>query len=682
MPGLIHNHLRTRLLAGVLFSLTMISVRLGAVQEITTDVCVYGGTSGGVIAAVQAARMGKSVALVVVNNHLGGMTSSGLGETDVGSFGNSYIQGMAREFYTRVGRKYGTGAAAFKFEPHVAEAVFNDMVQQAGVTVYTNEYLASVTKSSAQIILITMGNGNIFRARMYIDASYEGDLMARAGVSYTIGRESKNQYGESLNGVRIPDTGGHQFGSVKVDPYVVPNTPASGLLPLVQAAAPGTAGTADQRVQAYNFRMCLTASITNRLPITAPTNYDAARYELLGRYIQAQVAQGKPQTLGAYMTISTMPNGKTDINNKGAISTDFIGQNYNYPEGDYDTRQQIWEAHKNYTRGLFYFLATDPRVPAAVQQKMNSYGLCKDEFADNGGWPYQLYVRESRRMVSDYVLTQSNCLGQIAVPDSIGLAAYTMDSHNCQRCVVNGYAENEGDTEVAIASPYSIPYRVLTPKSAECNNLLVPWCISASHIGYASFRMEPVFMIVAQAAGTAACMAIDDGVTVQNINVGKLQAKLLADRQSIGTSAANTNNKMIILDDTDTTGVQIIGSWTSSAATAGYYGSDYRHDGNTNKGLDSVIFTPSLPQAGSYQVFARWTANANRATNVPIDIICPGHTNTVFVNQTQHGGQWVWLMTTNFNAGSSASVRIRNTGTTDYVVADAVAFATNNVSLP
>lgn len=514
--------------------LLAVAGRALAVQEINTDVCVYGGTSGGVVAAVQAARMGKSVALVAVNNHLGGMSSGGLGSTDVGSFGNSYIQGTAREFYTRVGQKYGTGAA-FAFEPHVAEAVFNEMAQQAGMIIYTNQYLVSVSKRGQQIMAATMNNGNVFRAKMFIDASYEGDLMAKAGVSYTVGREAASQYNENINGIRTPNTGGHQFGSANVSPYLVSGNSSSGLLPLVQSAAPGAAGAADQRVQAYNFRMCLTTVVSNQLAITAPANYSAAQYELLARYIQAQVAQGASLTLSSLMIVSAMPNGKTDINNYGAVSTDFIGQNYNYPEADYGARQQIWQAHKDYIQGLFYFLATDPRIPAAVQSQMNSYGLCKNEFVDNGGWPYQLYVREARRMVSDYVLTQSNCLGQATVPDAIGLAADTMDSHNCQRCVINNYAQNEGDVEVGVANPYSIPYRVMVPKSTECSNLVVPWCISASHIGFSSFRMEPVFMIVSQAAGTAACLAIDDGVTVQNVNMAKLQAQLLADQQFLGT---------------------------------------------------------------------------------------------------------------------------------------------------
>ncbi|HWD94343.1 MAG TPA: FAD-dependent oxidoreductase [Verrucomicrobiae bacterium] len=513
------------------------SPEAAAAQSVDVDVCVYGGTSGGVIAAVEAARMGRSVALIVVNNHLGGMTSGGLGQTDVGSFGVGYIQGMAREFYTRVGQKYGTGAK-FTFEPHVTETVFNEMAQQAHVAIYTNQYLVSVaTRSNASIASITMNNSNVFRAKVFIDASYEGDLMAMAGVTYTIGREASSQYGESLDGVRAPNTSGHQFGSTPVSPYVVSNEPASGLLPLMQSNRVAAIGSADRRVQAYNFRLCLTQNATNKLPIVAPANYSPGQYELLARYIRASVAHGSKLSMRSFMGIYSMPDGKTDINNNGPISTDFIGQSDSYAEASPAMRAQIWQAHKNYTQGFFYFLTTDDRVPPALRTQIQSYGLCRDEFADNGGWPYQLYVREARRMISDYVITQSNCLGKATVPDSIGLAAYAMDSHNCERLVVDGNAQNEGDTYSVGRIPglWQIPYRAIIPKAGQCPNLLVPWCVSASHIAFGSYRMEPVFMIAAQSAGAAACLAINDGIPVQQLDYGKLKPQLLADHQALET---------------------------------------------------------------------------------------------------------------------------------------------------
>jgi hypothetical protein len=648
-----------------------------ALQEYCSDVCVYGGTSGGVTAAVQAAQMGKTVTLVVVNNHLGGMSSGGLGETDIGSFGATYIQGLALEFYTRVGAYYGSGAT-FTFEPHVAEQAFDEMVAEAGVTVCTNQYLTSIVMQNQQIVGLIMNNSNLFRAKEFVDASYEGDVMAAAGVTYTLGREAATQYNESYNGVRPPNSGGQQFGSVDVNPYVETNDPSSGLIPLMESGSVPAAGSADQRIQAYNVRMCLTTVASNLIPITAPTNYDASQYQLLARYIQALEAAGTTPALGTFMGISSMPNNKTDINNNGPVSTDFIGQSSAYPAANYATRAQIWQAHKNYTQGLFYFLAHDSSVPSSVQSEAQSYGLCQDEFADNGHWPYALYVREARRMISDYIMTQSNCMGTAVAPDSIGVAAYGIDSHNCERLVVSGYAENEGDTEIGITAPYPVSYRSIIPSVGQCTNLLVPWCLSASHIGFGSIRLEPEFMILGQSAGAAAALAADGPVAVQQLSLAQLQAQLLANGQMLSWGVGNNG---IIVDNTNQTGVTIVGTWLSSTAISGYYGTNYLDDGNENKGGSSVTFTPTLPSAGTYQVYARWTSYSNRANNVPIDIISSTWTNTVYVDQTQQGGEWVLLLTTNFNAGTTGKVRIRNAGTTEYVIANAVEFI-NVTNLP
>ncbi|HEY4416712.1 MAG TPA: FAD-dependent oxidoreductase [Verrucomicrobiae bacterium] len=629
------------------------------------DICVYGGTSGGVIAAVKAARLGKHVALICDKNHLGGMTSSGLGWTDVGHVGTAYIQGMANEFYTRVNAKYGRNVN-YEFEPHVAEAVFNDMVAEAGVMVFTNQYLVSVTKQGTQIRALQTSAGNIFEAREYIDASYTGDLMAAAGVSYTIGRESINQYGESLAGVRPPDT---SFGS-SVNPYVISNVPSSGLLPLIQSNLLAPSGSADQLVQTYNFRMCFSSVSSNRMAFTAPTNYNAALYQLVARYIQANSV-----TLSGLMTFSTpLPNSKMDINNGGAVSTDFVGESSAYSEANPALRNQIYQDHKNYEQGFFYFLANDPSVPASVRSSLASWGPAKDEFTDNGGWPWELYVRESRRMVSDYVMTQSNVFNLLPVPDAIGMAGYFTDSHYCERILVNGSVVNEGSARGDITVPYPVAYRALVSKTNECSNLLVPWSLSASHIAFCSIRMEPAFMILSQAAGTAASIAMDDGVTVQKVNVTKLQNQLVMDAQNLGTSIMSNSTSAIIVDNADATGVTITGFWTNSSASTGFYGPDYLHDGDANKGIDSVTFRPNLPQAGQYQVYARWAVNANRSANTPIDVGYPNGTNTFLVNQTQQGGQWNLLLTTNFNAGTNGYVRVRNTGTTGYVIADAVEF--------
>lgn len=643
-----------------------------ALQEIHADVCIYGGTSGGVIAAVQAARMGKTAALIAVNNHLGGMTSGGLGATDIGRPGNGYIQGTAREFYTRVGAKYGSASAVFAFEPRVAETVFNEMIQEAGVAVYTNQYLQAVQKEGSNIVAITMNNGTLFRARVFIDSTYEGDLMAKAGVGYTVGREAVAQYGESSNGIR---PAANNFPGLAVDPYVVPGNPASGLLPLIQPGVLGTIGEADQRLQAFNYRMCLTTNATNRIAITAPPNYNPAQFALLGRYVQAMTAAGTPVTLTTFMSIAQMPNQKTDVNNGGQISTDFVGESAAYVEATWKQRKQIEMAHQNYINGLFHFVGNDLRVPPDVRAQMQAYGYAKDEFVDNGGWPHQLYVREARRMVSDFVMTQAHIMSQAVAPESIGLAAYTSDQHSCGRLVIDGTVVKLPGGGGVPPKPYPISYRAIVPKRSHCSNLLVPWSLSASHVAFCSIRMEPVFMILSQSAATAAALAIDSNVAVQDVDPAHLQAQLLADGQDFGPDPIpNHTDDEVIVDNTDTGRVLITGDWLASASTPGYYGANYLHDRNLNKGASSVSFIPSLPNASLYEVSTRWCSYSNRATNAPIEVVHPAGTFTVRVDQTRQGGEWVTLLTTNFNAGADAKVRIHNSGTTGYVIADAVRF--------
>ncbi len=535
--------------------LAAFSFNLHAVEIIQADVCVYGGTAGGTVAAVQAARMGKTAVLAEFGNHLGGMTSGGLGATDIGN--KAAIGGVALEFYQRVARHYAQdtawyfekpedyfaqrgrhstlaelrlpGAAMWTFEPHVAENILFQMINEAKVPVYFQQRLASVKKAGERITEIAMQSGKVFRAQMFIDATYEGDLMARAAVSFSIGREANAQFNETLNGVRA-ETPKHQF-TVPVDPYQKPGDPNSGLLPQIQPGDGGKPGESDRSVQAYNFRLCYTKIPANRLPHTPPEKYDAARYELLARYLEALVAAGRTPKLGEFWNPIWMPNGKTDINNNGGFSTDFIGANYEYPNADYYTRARIWKAHENYVRGFVYFLATSPRVPENMRKEMQEWGPAGDEFLDTGNWPHQLYVREARRMVSSYVMTEHNCRGTAKAEDSIGMGAYGMDSHNCQRIVKNGRAENEGDVQVHGFVPYPISYRSITPNASECENLLVPVCLSATHIAYGSIRMEPVFMVLGQSAATAACFAINEQIPLQKVNVQKLQAKLLADKQ-------------------------------------------------------------------------------------------------------------------------------------------------------
>ena len=544
---------------------------LGATEVIEADLCVYGATAGGVAAAVQAARMGKTAVIAEFGNHVGGLTSGGLGATDIGN--KAAIGGIAREFYHRIAQHYANSnawrfeqreeyfaqrggrstvndlnaadATMWTFEPHVAEDVFFQMLNEEKVGVYFQQRLASVLKEGGRIKEIAMENGKVYRARMFIDATYEGDLMAKAGVSYTVGREGNTKYNETLNGVRN-ETPKHQF-TVAVDPYLKPGDPASGLLPFIQSGDGGKPGEGDACVQAYNFRLCYTQDPANRLPHKKPAKYAPAKYELLARYLEALVAAGHKPQLKAFWNPIWMPNGKTDINNNGGFSTDYIGANYAYPEADYATRAMIWQAHEDYIRGFVFFLATSPRVPEDMRAEMHEWGPARDEFTDTGHWPHQLYVREARRMVSDYVMTEHNCRGQQKAEDPVGLAAYTMDSHNCQRIVKGGHTENEGDVQVGGFPPYPISYRSIVPKAGECDNLLVPICLSATHIAYGSIRMEPVFMILGQSAATAAALALDGELSVQKLPYETLRARLVADKQVLqwkaGQSAATGKAK-------------------------------------------------------------------------------------------------------------------------------------------
>ncbi|MBA3483505.1 MAG: FAD-dependent oxidoreductase [Pirellulales bacterium] len=528
----------------LLLPATISSPSLGA--PIEADVIVYGGTSAGVTAAVQTARMGKSVVLISPQWRLGGLTTNGLGATDSGN--KAVIGGMAREFYQRVKKHYDDPAAwtlvdrekypdyraaddaIWRFEPHVAEEVLEMMLREAKVKVIREERLdlseSGVTLDNGRIATIrTEPAGAEYRGKMFIDATYEGDLLAAAGVSYAVGRESNDAYGETCNGVQqAKNVKNHRF-MVPVDPYLTPGDSKSGVLPGIHNGPPGKDGAGDDRVQAYCFRMCMSNVPDNRTPFPKPANYDEADYELLLRNFEAG-------DLRVPMHPLMMPNGKTDTNNNGAVSTDNINMNYDYPDASYERREEIVREHRDYQQGLMWTLANHPRVPGAVRKHMAQWGLAKDEFTDNANWPTELYVREARRMVSDYVMTEHDTRLTRQPEDSVGMGSYNLDSHNCQRYVdAQRHVANEGDVQVAPGGPYAISYRSIVPQRDEVQNLLVPVCMSASHIAYGSIRMEPVFMILGQSAATAACEAIDAGVAVQEVNYDKLKERMLSDGQ-------------------------------------------------------------------------------------------------------------------------------------------------------
>ena len=491
----------------------------------SSDVVVYGGTAGGVMAAVSAAREGLQVTLVTPDRHLGGMVSGGLGWTDYGK--KPAIGGYSLEFFERVGRKYGRDIE-WHFEPHVAEAVFDDLVREAGVRVIRGRLREKrgVVKSGSTLTALVTEDGATFAAKVFVDASYEGDLMAQAGVSYTWGREASAEYGESLAGVR-DRTPLHQFRAA-----VSPLGAGSALLPEITARTADAVGAADKRVQAYNFRLCMTRTPENRVAWPKPARYTPARYALLARYLpELEKTLGRPLAINDVMKADLLQNGKTDTNNNGAFSTDYIGGSYGYPEGSYAARARIRQAHVEYIQGFLYFLATDARVPAGLSAEMKTWGLCRDEFADASHWPYQLYIREARRMIGEYVMSQKDIQAELTKPDAIGMGSYNSDSHNVQRRPTpDGQAvENEGDMQVPV-TPYQIPYRIMVPKRTEAANLLVPVCFSATHVAYSTLRMEPQYMIIGHAAGVAAKLAIDGHTAVQDIDAAALRARLAAQR--------------------------------------------------------------------------------------------------------------------------------------------------------
>ncbi len=497
---------------------------LGSTQKF--DVVVYGGTAGGVIAAVSAAREGLRTALIEPGHHLGGMVSGGLSDTDFGK--KEVIGGYALEFYARVAEHYHLSRfgvpVAWYHEPHVAEDIFRQMLGEANVAVFENHALREkngVRKDGATLLEIELDSGDVFAGQIFMDCSYEGDLMAQAGVSYTYGREGAAQYNESLAGVR-GKTPFHQF-LVNVSPY----DDQHHLLPEISAGKLLPPGSPDKKVQSYNYRMCLSEVPANMVSFLRPEGYDPHRYELLARLIAARTqAEGKVPSLKTFLKIDPIPNGKADINNQGAFSTDYIGGSYDYPEGDYRTRARIAKAHRDYQAGLFYFLANDPKVPEVLRNELNHWGLARDEFADTDHWPNQLYIREARRMVGEYVVVQKDVQTELTKPDPIGMGSYNSDSHNLERIVdADGFVRNEGDMQVAV-KPYQIPYRVMLPKRTEARNLLVPVCFSASHVAYSSLRMEPQYMIIGQAAGVAAKLAIANQKAVQEIDTAALGANL------------------------------------------------------------------------------------------------------------------------------------------------------------
>ncbi len=641
----------------------------------TVDVCVYGGTSAGVMAAYSAKKLGKSVLLIEPGRRLGGLTSGGLGYTDIG---NKYaINGLALDYYRRLGKHYGS-FEQWVFEPGVAEKLFQEYIQRANVPVLYNHRLSSVKKTGGAIQEIGLETSSApkngeptaqqIQAKIFIDATYEGDLMAKAGVSYTVGREANAQYGETYNGVQLLEK--HQFAD-GVDPYKIPGKPESGLLWGISDAKLAPKGSGDKLVQTYNFRICLSSDPANRIEITRPADYDSTKFELLLRSLAAKPLPNMVNLL----KFDFMPNQKTDINNYGAFSTDLIGMNHDYPEASYARRAEIQKAHERYTKNLLYFIGHDPRMPEHHRREMLRWGYAKDEYVDNGNWSPQMYVREARRMVGAYVMTQANCEGKETVPDAVGMAAYTMDSHNCQRIVIEKdgkkMVKNEGDVQVGGFPPYPIAYRSLIPKAGECSNLLVPICLSATHIAYGSIRMEPVFMVLAQSAAVAASLAIDKKTAVQAVDVKAIQ-KILLENPLLDGSTPD-----VVVDNDAPSGVTRTGEWTVEKA-GGYGRSYWRASGAGGETVKTVRFSPTLPKTGQYDLYAYLPRRPDAAAQSSFLLNDGQKTQTVTLKRDQiqvsgqTSGTWVKLGTFAFPAGVKSYVEITNQGADGAVVADAV----------
>lgn len=629
------------------------------------DICVYGGTAAGVISAYTAKMTGKKVLLIEPGKHLGGMSAGGLGYTDIG---NKYVvTGLARDFYRRIGRHYGT-FEQWTFEPHVAETLFREYAQRAHIEILYDHRIVSAAKKGTEIGSITLEQSSdpaaakkTIRAKQFIDCSYEGDLMARSGVRYTTGREANAQYGETYNGVELRAK--HQFPD-GIDPYKTPGKPGSGLLWGISENKLEPDGSGDKKIQAYNFRICLTDDPKNRIGITRPENYDPAKYELLLRY----VAKKPPGDLWGFLKFDLMPNHKTDINNNGPISTDMIGTNYAYPESDYATREQIFKAHTDYNKGLLYFIGHDPRMPEHLRNQMLKWGYPKDEYTDTGNWSFQMYVREARRMIGETVMTQDHCEGRKVAEDGIGMAAYTMDSHNCQRIVVNGMVKNEGDVQVGGFGPYPIAYSSLTPKRTEATNLLVPVCLSASHIAYGSIRMEPVFMVLGHVSAIAASLAIDKKCGVQEVSAAEIRK--IRDENPL----ADGSIPEILVDNSDQKQVDIKGNWS---LLKNGYGPDYLVD-SSQSGPASVSYRPEIQKAAEYDVYTYITHHERNAKETEYTIGSDRNSKTIkvpvgkltIVGQT--AGEWIHLGRFDLHPQEKFTVTITNRQASGRTIADAI----------
>ncbi|MBQ9873208.1 MAG: FAD-dependent oxidoreductase [Thermoguttaceae bacterium] len=689
----------TATLTALFVAATLLPSVSRASDEGSYDVVVYGGTCAAVTSAVQAKKMGKTVVIVSPDKHLGGLSSGGLGATDSGN--RAVVGGLSREFYHRLWQYYqnedawtfqpmpkengipGQGGRGIDndsktmwvFEPSVAEKTFEGFVSEFKIPVYRPERLdreKGVVKEGATIRSITTLSGKTFTGKTFIDATYEGDLIAAAGVSYRTGREANAEYGETLDGIQVGRAIYHQFEGF-VDPYVKKGDPSSGLLPMVHEKINGNDGEGDDFIQSYNIRMCLTNDPKNMVPFEKPENYNELDYEILLRSIEA----GQ----NVFMTFSPMPNYKTDTNNNKAVSTDYIGGNYDYPDGTYEQREEIYEKHRVWQQGLMWTLQHNPRVPEKIRAEHLKWGLAKDEFVDNGNWSPQLYVREARRMKSDFVVSERHLRYLEETPRPIGMGSYNMDSHNIQRYVAiddqgRKTVRNEGDVQVNPGAPYPIDYGAILPKKSECDNLLSPVCVSCTHIAFGSIRMEPVFMILGQSAATAACLAQDAGVAPQDLDYAVLEKQLRADGQVLEYEVARPSVPSSKLQGVviDNSAAKLTGAWAENNVTSKFVNDNYLHDDNADKDGKSVLFQFVDLKPGAYDCRVSYSAHSNRATNVPVVVETSLARVEKTINQKERppiDGLFVSIGRINVGEDGKADVVVSAKGTNGHVIVDA-----------
>ena len=677
----------------VILSLLVLGTTLVAkAAEHKFDVVVFGATPGGVTAAVGAAREGATVALVEPMDIVGGVMTSGLSFSDSNQTDRRTLLGLFEETHLRIEAYYKAKGiklpysvavkdqSKWTYEPHVAAKVFDDMLGEAKVKIFLNERLVSVKKNGARIQSFNT-RSNTFTAKVFVDCTYEGDLMAKAGVSYVVGREGRKDYGESLAGKQFPKA------PVKASPF-----DAQGkLLPLMTAKEAGDPEAGDKGVMTYSYRLCITTNDANKVPFSKPANYAPARYELVKRFMAA--SQPKRPLFDFY----NLPNGKWDGNNSigGQISLGLVGENWGWPEASYEERDQMWQAHKDYTAGLIWFMQHDESVPEAVRKEMNRWGLAKDEFAKWDNWPPVLYVREGRRMVGEYVLTQSDIITNVTKPDVICIGSFPIDSHDVQRvATADGKGFIAEGTIFPVRIPgygigyrHQLPYRAITPKRAECQNLLVPVSLSSTHVAISSVRVEPTWMALGQSAGIAAALAAKTKQAVQDLPYPTLREHLLAQKQVLEipplppkqiNASANGKGidpktlKGIVLDDAEATAT---GEWQRSTNFKNFIGRGYVHDGNEHKGGLKMVFKTTITEAGKYELRMAYSPHETRAAKVPITVESGGKEVKVFFNQQESlpsGEAFRTVGTFTLSAGKDTTITVSNEGTEGFVIVDAL----------